>query len=94
MNLFLWPLILTFWSDVVYMLHGLGIETGVNLDLLVETGEWISSILGRPTSSKVALARSPTHGKDYGTCVRNMYVRSTSPTGKSYSYQQVKNRAV
>ena len=35
------------------MLNGLGIETGVDLGTLMETGEWISSLLGRPTSSKV-----------------------------------------
>ena len=39
-------------EDVVYMLHGLGIETGVNLDKLVETGVWISAILQRESGSK------------------------------------------
>jgi len=40
-------------EDVVYMLHGLGIETGVNLDALVDIGRWISAILQREPSSKV-----------------------------------------
>ena len=34
-------------EDVVYMLQGLGIETGVNLEKLIETGNFISDYLGR-----------------------------------------------
>src|SRR5258707_1230733 len=45
-------------EDVVYMLHGLGIRTGVNLDKLVETGEWISAILKKSSSSKAGKAIS------------------------------------
>lgn len=44
-------------EDVVYMLHGLGIETGVDLDLLVQAGERISATLGRANASSVALAQ-------------------------------------
>lgn len=43
-------------EDVVYMLHGLGIGTGVDLDALVEAGWFICDTLGRPPSSKVSLA--------------------------------------
>ncbi len=43
-------------EDVVYMLHGLGIRTGVDLDKLVETGVWISSVLGREPVSKAGRA--------------------------------------
>jgi hydroxymethylglutaryl-CoA lyase len=43
-------------EDVVYMLQGLGIETGIDLDKLVDTGLWISSFLGRTTGSKSARA--------------------------------------
>ena len=43
-------------EDVVYMLHGLGIETGVDLDRLATTGAWISDLLGRPTASKAGRA--------------------------------------
>ncbi|WP_440223251.1 hydroxymethylglutaryl-CoA lyase [Dokdonella sp. MW10] len=43
-------------EDVVYMLEGLGIATGVDLPKLVETGLWLSAQLGRETSSKVARA--------------------------------------
>jgi hydroxymethylglutaryl-CoA lyase len=43
-------------EDVVYMLHGLGIETGIDLDKLVETGAWISSMLKRESGSKSAKA--------------------------------------
>lgn len=38
-------------EDVVYLLHRLGIETGLDLDRLVETGQWISGYLGRPGGS-------------------------------------------
>lgn len=43
-------------EDVVYMLHGLGIETGIDLDKLVETGAFISAALGRAPGSKAARA--------------------------------------
>jgi isopropylmalate/homocitrate/citramalate synthase len=43
-------------EDVLYMLHGLGIETGVDLEAVASTGGWISSLLGRPNASKVGLA--------------------------------------
>src|SRR5215510_9787974 len=43
-------------EDVVYMLHGLGIETGIDLDKLAETGSWISSVLKRESNSKVGRA--------------------------------------
>jgi hydroxymethylglutaryl-CoA lyase len=43
-------------EDVVWLLKGLGIETGINLDALVDTGAWISSRLGRETNSRVARA--------------------------------------
>jgi hydroxymethylglutaryl-CoA lyase len=45
-------------EDVVYMLHGLGVETGVDLQRLSETGQWLAELLGRPTGSKVTRARS------------------------------------
>ena len=44
-------------EDVVYMLNGLGIDTGIDLDLLVAAGQRISDILGRPNGSRVAKAR-------------------------------------
>jgi hydroxymethylglutaryl-CoA lyase len=43
-------------EDLVYMLHGLGVHTGVDLDALVDTGRWLSRLLGRPSGSKVSLA--------------------------------------
>ena len=43
-------------EDVLYMLNGLGIETGINMDKLVEAGDFISRFLGRPTNSRVAKA--------------------------------------
>lgn len=44
-------------EDVLYMLNGLGIETGVDLDKLIAAGAFISDAIGRPTASKVARAR-------------------------------------
>lgn len=44
-------------EDVLYLLNGLGIETGVDLDRLIAAGAFISDALGRPTASKVARAR-------------------------------------
>jgi len=43
-------------EDVVYLLHGMGIETGVDLDRLVEIGQWICGILKRESSSKASRA--------------------------------------
>jgi len=44
-------------EDVVYMLNGMGVETGIDLDKLVEAGEFISrTVLGRPSNSKAGTA--------------------------------------
>jgi hydroxymethylglutaryl-CoA lyase len=43
-------------EDVVYMLHGMGISTGLDLQKLIDTGRWLSVQLGRANNSKVALA--------------------------------------
>ncbi len=47
-------------EDVVYMLHGMGIHTGIDLDALSEAGRWLAGVLGRPSGSKVTLARTQT----------------------------------
>jgi len=44
-------------EDVIYMLHGMGIDTGIDLDKLIDTGNYIMTQLGRETRSKVARAR-------------------------------------
>lgn len=43
-------------EDVLYMLDGLGIETGVSLDAILDTSEFIAAAIGRPPASKVARA--------------------------------------
>jgi hydroxymethylglutaryl-CoA lyase len=43
-------------EDLVFMLHGLGIETGIDLDALVATTQWLETFLGRPSPSRVARA--------------------------------------
>ncbi len=43
-------------EDVVYMLHGMGIETGIDLDKLVDAGIYISDFLQRKPNSNVSVA--------------------------------------
>lgn len=43
-------------EDVIYLLQGLGIQTGIDLELLAQTGNWISAQLGRSNGSKVGQA--------------------------------------
>ena len=43
-------------EDVVYLLHGMGIDTGIDLDLLIDAGQFISDFLGRANGSRVATA--------------------------------------
>ncbi|MFZ9297529.1 MAG: hydroxymethylglutaryl-CoA lyase [Hylemonella sp.] len=43
-------------EDLVYMLHGMGIETGIDLDRLVDVGQYISAFLGREPNSRAAKA--------------------------------------
>jgi len=45
-------------EDLVWMLAGLGIQTGVDLDKLVQTSLWMAAKLGRPSSSNVVRALS------------------------------------
>ena len=49
-------------EDVVYMLHGMGVETGVNLQALAATGRWLAGLLGRATGSRVGRATAPADG--------------------------------
>ncbi len=43
-------------EDVVYMLHGMGIDTGIDLEKLVDAGQFISEFLGRKPNSRAATA--------------------------------------
>jgi hydroxymethylglutaryl-CoA lyase len=43
-------------EDVVYMLHGMGIDTGIDLDRLIDAGDYISGFLGRKPNSRAATA--------------------------------------
>jgi hydroxymethylglutaryl-CoA lyase len=43
-------------EDVIYMLHGMGIDTGIDLDKLIDAGQFISDYLQRPTNSRAAKA--------------------------------------
>jgi hydroxymethylglutaryl-CoA lyase len=47
-------------EDLVWQLHGLGIETGVDLEALCRTSLWMAGLLGRPSPSRTvnALAAS------------------------------------
>lgn len=46
-------------EDVVYMLHGMGIDTGIDLEALIDTARWISAALGREPESGVGRAGLP-----------------------------------
>ena len=43
-------------EDVVFMLHGMDIETGIDLNKLIDTGRFISDVLGRVPQSRVSVA--------------------------------------
>ncbi len=43
-------------EDVVCMLHGMGIDTGIDLQALAATGRWLAGLLGRETGSKAGRA--------------------------------------
>jgi hydroxymethylglutaryl-CoA lyase len=43
-------------EDLVWMLQGLGVETGIDLAALVETSRWMAGVLGRPSPSRVVTA--------------------------------------
>ena len=47
-------------EDLVWQLHGLGIETGVDLAALVRTSLWMAEQLGRPSPSRTVTALAPT----------------------------------
>ncbi len=43
-------------EDVVYLLHGMGMDTGIDLERLIDAGQFISDFLQRPSHSRVAKA--------------------------------------
>jgi len=45
-------------EDVIYMLHGMGLTTGVDLDQMIATGAWLAAQLGKETASRVTRART------------------------------------
>ena len=45
-------------EDVVYMLHGMGMQTGIDLDMLIATGAWLAGQLHKETASRVTRART------------------------------------
>jgi len=47
-------------EDLVWMLHGLGVRTGIDLESLVRTSSWMAEVLGRPSTSSVVRALAPT----------------------------------
>ncbi|WP_341501629.1 hydroxymethylglutaryl-CoA lyase [Gallaecimonas sp. GXIMD4217] len=59
-------------EDVVYLLNGLGIDHGVDLDRLAQAGWFISGQLGRQPGSKVSLALRASTGKDKDCLLTNL----------------------
>jgi isopropylmalate/homocitrate/citramalate synthase len=41
---------------LVWQLHGLGIQTGVNFESLIEISKWLSQVVGLKIKSKTAIA--------------------------------------
>jgi hydroxymethylglutaryl-CoA lyase len=56
-------------EDVVYLLNGLGIETGVDLDQLVEIGDFISRAIGKPSASRAGKALLAKRQSGVAACV-------------------------
>jgi hydroxymethylglutaryl-CoA lyase len=50
-------------EDVVYMLHGMGIDTGIDMDALLDAGAFISDVLGRAPVSRAGKALLLKRGK-------------------------------
>ncbi len=51
-------------EDLVWQLHGLGIQTGVNLEALCATSLWLADLLGRPSPSRTLAALAPRVPRD------------------------------
>ena len=51
-------------EDLVWQLHGLGIDTGVDLESLARTSLWMAAQLGRPSPSRTLTALAPTLSQD------------------------------
>lgn len=45
-------------EDVAYLFQGLGVDTGIDLQALVDCGKWISGVLQRPNGSRAGAALS------------------------------------
>ena len=52
-------------EDIVFMLNGMGIETGIDLDALVQAGGYISDVLGRPPVSRAGKALLIKQGRTF-----------------------------
>jgi hydroxymethylglutaryl-CoA lyase len=50
-------------EDVLFMLHGLGIKTNVDIDKVMEAGDYICKQLGRSSGSRTAVALAKVNGK-------------------------------
>jgi hydroxymethylglutaryl-CoA lyase len=56
-------------EDVLFLMNGLGIETGVDLDQMVEIGDFISRAIGKPSASRVGRALLAKKRDTAGNCV-------------------------
>jgi hydroxymethylglutaryl-CoA lyase len=56
-------------EDVVYLLNGMGIETGIDLDQLVEIGDFISRAIGKPSASRAGRALLAKRQSGVAACV-------------------------
>jgi len=58
-------------EDVVFMLQGMGIETGIDLDRLIDAGKYISDFLGRKPNSRAATAILTKRGNEQACAAAN-----------------------
>ena len=60
-------------EDVVYLLHGLDIKTGIDLPKLVKAGDYIFQAIGRENMSKVAKTQSATYSNSIPDNVKGIF---------------------
>jgi hydroxymethylglutaryl-CoA lyase len=75
-------------EDVVYMLHGMGIHTGIDLDQLIDVGVFINQHLGREPISKVAKAMLAKRAAASASASASATATSASSTGSTQQQQQ------
>ena len=72
-------------EDLLYLLEGEGVDTGVDLDGVIGVAEWLSGVLGRPLPGLVHRADAPSDSgstSPYFCCMSNSSPRARRPSGR------------